>query len=397
MPSSRTVRRLLSGLAFVLFLGLTLRNVAQGRLSLLNVPAMLGACAVLLLLGVLTARGGLKAPDAPVPAAPVPPPGPPPGRSGGAAPEPARQATGAAPRPQPRFVPAPSAPPAPSPLFGPAPGAFAAHAAPSLAAGRLAPRELSPLRSTTVAALTSQRAEPEPERLPEPPPRDGEHRWGSPAAPGSATQVLPQRGRGRRRAVPVQAVPRQSLPPAAPVAAEPVAAEAVAAEPVAAPAAVAAPPPPAVAGAPRPTAAKVDLAPRPGDPTVGAALLGPARAKLHELEPPLVRSWLTLLDAGQRGEATPLLKAGQLAVLAAGLEDAAVRRRLLRAVADPFVDAVGLVTQDVPLDGLSAASAPAGRVGAARDLLLLVARTTTGTPAQGAAVRAVKWLDRPAG
>lgn len=285
-------------------------------------------------------------------------------------------------------LPAPAAPaprsPAPRSLTPPAPlpAPLGAGRPAPLFGGRAAPRELTPLRSTTVASLTAERAEPEP---PEPAPHDvpdGERRWGSPAAPGSATQVLPQRRRAvrARATVPAQRVGGRVPVPDPDPTAEPAAQDSRPAQPV--PAA-------------RP-AGKVDLTPRPGDPAVGAALLAPARARLHELEPPLVRSWLTLLDTGQRGEPVPTLKAGQVAVLAAGLEDAAVRRRLLRAVADPLVDAVGLVTQDLPLDGVSAAAAPPGRVDAARDLLLLVARTTTGTPAQGAAVRAVKWLDRPA-
>ncbi|MBI4939737.1 MAG: hypothetical protein HY830_03200 [Actinobacteria bacterium] len=191
----------------------------------------------------------------------------------------------------------------------------------------------------------------------------GDRVWGSPAAPGSAAQVLPGARGGRRRfgrtggaAAPV---PGQRLPGSAHAAATPA--------PVATDA-------PAPGGTPRlDTAPPVPLEPltrRPGDPQVGPALLGPARSRIRELEEPLLTSWLAALAAGERGEPAAPLSPGQVAVLAAACEDPAVSARLLDAVTTPVAHADR-----------------AARAARAAALLHLVARSTSGTQAQAAVLR----------
>ena len=188
--------------------------------------------------------------------------------------------------------------------------------------------------------------------------------WGSPAAPGSAAQVLPGGRRGRRRrgrgaalpvpqAVGVPALQRPALVPPRSV------------EPPAAPPGPA--PVPAQAAGPEATE---PLTRRPGDPQVGTALLAPARARLGELAAPLLTSWLAALAAGERAEPVTALSPGQIAVLAAACEDAAISARLLDAVTDA-----------------PAHAARAARAARAAALLHTVARSTSGTDAQAAVLR----------
>ncbi|WP_158220953.1 hypothetical protein [Kineosporia sp. R_H_3] len=334
---------------------------------------------------------------------------------------------GAVPSPTvPAPMPAPVPPPAPAPAFA---SSAAVGAAPQFATA--APRAtLSSLRTTSVSSLqglgSTGTGTAAGRSAPDGPPRfgtlappamgrggvpapaaghspggltGGDRVWGSPAAPGSAAQVLPGARGGRRRrgrtsgsAAPV---PGQRLP----VGAQQPAGTAAAAAPADA---VITPPPPAPAPAPTParatapatsqtpapaaappTAAQAaaraaapapeglePLTRRPGDPQVGPALLGPARARIRELEGPLLTSWLAALAAGERGEPAAPLSPGQVAVLAAACEDPSASARLLDAVTDPVTHADR-----------------AARAARAAALLHLVARSTAGTDAQAAVLR----------
>ncbi|WP_088290791.1 hypothetical protein [Kineosporia sp. A_224] len=309
--------------------------------------------------------------------------------------------TGAVPSPT---VPGPMPAPMPAPVRPPAPApapAFAASAAVGAAPqfATAAPRAtLSSLRTTSVSSLqglgstgTGMAAG---RSAPDGPPRfgslpaatmgrggvpapaaphspggltGGDRVWGSPAAPGSAAQVLPGARGGRRRrgrtsgspaTVPGQRPPGGAQQPAS-----------TAAAPAPAPAPAAAAPAAAQATAPAPESLEPPER-RPGDPQVGPALLGPARARIRELEGPLLTSWLAALAAGERGEPAAPLSPGQVAVLAAACEDPTVSARLLGAVTTPVAHADR-----------------AARAARAAALLHLVARSTSGTQAQAAVLR----------